>query len=345
MFNEKTMECPYCGSTAGVQIQEDFSYCFAECPVCGRYEFQSFPEIIGGDVRDEIAAYLFYTGKLEKHTDYRFFNFIGSKEYFDKIFEKYPWCHHVTLEEVNSFYPHTFSERITRILLGVAKKSDYFGDVVEYTHAQVLSAMFVRRFGMDGRSLDDVVRNEQLRQIIKYLEGNKFIETGGNYDKVKIIMLPDGWKRVDDLQIDIKNNKNVFVSMAFNNGTKKTREALREGIIKAGYSPEFIDEIIHNKQIVPEMFRLIRESRFLILEITDPNYGAYYEAGYALGLGKEVIICCKAEVFSKQYETEEEKRYQKYLKPHFDIAQKQILVWEDYNDLTKKLTEWIKAIV
>ena len=132
--------------------------------------------------------------------------------------------------------------------------------------------------------------------------------------------------------------------MAFNDGTKETREAIRAGVEKAGFSTEFIDEIVHNHQIVPEMFRLIRECRFLILEISDPNYGAYYEAGYALGLGKEVIICCNNEVFRKEYDTEEEKKYAKYLRPHFDIAQKQILIWTDYDDLSKKLCEWIKAL-
>ena len=45
----------------------------------------------------------------------------------------------------------------------------------------------------------------------------------------------------------------------------------------------------------------------LILEINEPNYGAYYEAGYALELGKEVIITCNAEVFSHKYGSEEEK--------------------------------------
>lgn len=345
MSNEKTIECPYCGSMANAYIQENFTYYFVECPICGRYEFQSFPSIIGEDMRDEIASFLFYTGRLEKHEDRRFFNFIGSKECFEETFIKNPWAYYVTMEEVNAFYPHSFSERISKILLGIAQKSDFFGAVVVLTHEEAISAMFVKRYGKTGKALEDYVRLEQLRQIVKYLEDNKFIEFGGTYDNLKITLLPDGWKRVDELQVDIKNNKNVFVSMAFNEGTKDTREALREGIIKAGYSPEFIDEIIHNKQIVPEMFRLIRESRFLILEISDPNYGAYYEAGYALGLGKEVIICCKAEVFAKQYETEEEKKYQKYLKPHFDIAQKQILVWEDYADLTKKLAEWIKAII
>ena len=140
-----------------------------------------------------------------------------------------------------------------------------------------------------------------------------------------------------------KQNKDVFVSMSFADTTKSIREAIRIGIVNAGFSPDFMDEIIHNKQIVPEMFRMIRECRLLIMDISEPNYGAYYEAGYALGLGKEVIISCSSAVFSKQY-TEEEKRYEKYLKPHFDIAQKQILIWDDYNDLTKKLAEWIRAL-
>ena len=96
-----------------------------------------------------------------------------------------------------------------------------------------------------------------------------------------------------------------------------------------------------DKEIVPEMFRLIRECRFLIMDISDPNYGAYYEAGYALGFGKEIIITCSQEIYNKEYTTEEERRH---LKPHFDIAQKQILVWKDYNDLTKKLEQWIRAL-
>ena len=50
-------------------------------------------------------------------------------------------------------------------------------------------------------------------------------------------------------------------------------------------------------------------------------------------------------MFDKEFVTEEEKKYAKYLKPHFDIAQKQILVWDNYEDLTKKLEEWIKAII
>jgi len=33
------------------------------------------------------------------------------------------------------------------------------------------------------------------------------------------------------------------------------------------------------------------------MDVSFPNYGAYYEAGYAIGKGKQVIICCSAERF------------------------------------------------
>lgn len=342
---EKEINCLYCGTKSSSQSKDNSTYTFIECPACGRYECQVLPNILGKEMKDKIASYLYYTGVVEKHEDYRFFNLVGSKEYFKSIYEKYPWCHYVSLEEVKSFYPHSFSERVTKILLGFAKRSEFLGDVISFTKVELLSAFFVNRYDKQGNGLEEIKVNYQYEQIAKYLIDNKYVEISENTADIRVSLLPEGWKRIDELQLDESNNKNVFVSMAFNEGTEYTREAIREGIIIAGYSPEFIDEIIHNKQIVPEMFRLIRESRFLILDISDPNYGAYYEAGYALGLGKEVIICCKEEIFSKQYETDEERKYQKYLKPHFDIAQKQILLWEDYEDLKSKLSEWIKAII
>ena len=182
----------------------------------------------------------------------------------------------------------------------------------------------------------------QKEYILKFLINVGFLE---QYQKTSYILTPKALQRIYELQKMNSINKDVFVSMAFNDSTIETCEAIRAGVEKAGFCSKFIDEIIHNHQIMPEMFRLIRECQFLILEISDPNYGAYYEAGYALGLGKEVIICCKKEVFEKEYVTKEEKKYARYMKPHFDIAQKQILVWTDCPDLIKKLSEWIKALI
>ena len=95
-----------------------------------------------------------------------------------------------------------------------------------------------------------------------------------------------------------------------------------KAITDSGYSVKIIDEKEHNNQIVPEIFFEIEQSLFVVVDVTFPNYGAYYEAGYAQALGKEVIVCCRENEFNS-----------KDTRPHFDIAQKSMIVWKDEEDL------------
>ena len=41
----------------------------------------------------------------------------------------------------------------------------------------------------------------------------------------------------------------------------------------------------------------IRDSAFVIADLTHDNHGAYWEAGYAEGLGKPVVYICEREEF------------------------------------------------
>ena len=92
-----------------------------------------------------------------------------------------------------------------------------------------------------------------------------------------------------------------------------------------------MDEIEHNHQIVPEMLYEIRESRFVIAELTGHNNGAYFEAGYALGFGKEVIQVCNKEKFGED--------------GHFDVKQINTVLWENQDDLSARLDARIKATI
>lgn len=324
-------KCPYCGSNAEITASENLKN--VNCPACGEFKYEHFPALYGENIKNEIASFLCHKKLENPNKHYLLKNSAGESGDKDII---YP-----SVDEIRSFFPHKFADRISLILIALANKSDFFGDSIELPIEELESILFIKRFDEQGESLDSSKISSQYKQITEYLKENKYIDLEREPGKKeKVNLLADGWKRVDELQQSDLNNKNVFVSMAFNKGTEKTREAIKKGISDAGFSPEFIDEIVHNHQIVPEMFKLIRESRFLILEISDPNYGAYYEAGYALGKGKEVIICCNKEIFEG-----DSGEKSKYCKPHFDIAQKQILIWDDYTDLQKKLSEWIKAII
>ena len=331
----------FCGASAVFDNDNVHEIMNCDCPVCGHYILTlSFHSLLKNSSKEEtykLTCYLFHTKKERNYGMNSRIRFLGTKEEYNRF--SFPGEVHVTLENVDSWFPGTFNAKINMILLALADRTNTYGEQVVISSGEIISCCFVNRY-QDEKQIDYEKIKQQKDFYIDYLKHNNYL-----YLSQDITLTAEGWQRVDELQRDRSNNREVFVSMSFADSTKPIREAIRTGIVNAGFSPDFMDEIIHNQQIVPEMLRLIRECRLLVLDITDPNYGAYYEAGYALGLGKEVIITCSREKMNQKYETEEEKKYERYLKPHFDIAQKQILVWDDYKDLTVKLTAWIKELM
>lgn len=118
------------------------------------------------------------------------------------------------------------------------------------------------------------------------------------------------------------------MAMKFGNDTIPLREAIRKGITDAGYIAVFIDEVQHNDFITPELLKYIRDSKFIVVDLTHQNNGAYFEEGYAMGLGKQVIQLC-----------------QKDQRLHFDIAQKNTIMWGVEDDIPERLTNRIKATI
>ena len=139
-----------------------------------------------------------------------------------------------------------------------------------------------------------------------------------------------GWKKIEELTTEKSETNQAFIAMKFGEITKDIATAIKTAISTMGYIPYKMDEREHNNQIIPEMFYEISKSKMLITDVTVPNLGAYYEAGYAQALGKEVIVCCKSTETGKA---------------HFDISQKNMILWNDYDELVRKLSKRIEATV
>ncbi len=164
-------------------------------------------------------------------------------------------------------------------------------------------------------------------------------------DKLKQNITIEGYHLIED---EIKRNKTnkVFIAMKFHadkdNYIKSVQDSCRE------VKPELEANIVsphHNKFIVDKIINEIRESKFVIADFTpdlNKDYtseneylkyktdGSYFEAGYAFGLGKEVIYTVKKDAL-------------KYL--HFDIMQINFIIWENYDDLKEQLIDRIKASI
>lgn len=323
--------CCFCGEICSAvkqgYLETSVRY---NCKVCGNYVTPDLFDVNHYCNKDMIASYLFYNC-----------NFSLNHRNRDKFFvlttndNKDNYTNHnyikVTPEIIEAFYPKTFSERIDKILLCIAKASSYIGDSVKLTYGEMHSACFVTRYDELGNTLLDQQIASQISAIVKYLKDNEYLSCSGGPEGFIIQLLPDGWKRVDELQRDISKGKDVFIAMSYDKEMNDVEDAIKSAVATCEYNPIILKDLEYNHQIVPEMLHQIRQAKFVIAELTNHNNGAYYEAGYALALGKQVIHLCKKSSFGED--------------GHFDVKQINTILWNDTEDLKDKLIKRINATI
>ena len=333
-----TEACPLCR----VQMKFPATYYgdqLCSCPNCGEYIYNSTYVLRLGKEsnkhkKNKLLHFLFHN-----NTNGRV-KFIGTNEAYEKFLENKPDkpIQLVDFDTVENWYPKTFTEKIDNILLYLGCKSKYMGESV-IINLDELSSLFLMATELGTKewnkeflfTFNYLIRNEMIISSITTEQLSHVLPNLGMNKKLGLTLSAKAWERIYELQKTQSNNKNVFVAMKFGKETEELREKLKEGIREAGYEPIIMDGVEHNHQIVPEMLYQIKNSKFIIAELSHHNNGAYYEAGYALGLGKEVIHICKRRELTSGL--------------HFDVAQVNTIVYDDIEELPAKIVKRIKATI
>lgn len=320
-------KCPICGELNCEiwvkDIHDPFYY--YDCKNCGGFfvpdahrTIYDYEGVKNKFNLQHLQSYLFYHKSHLRPV-------ICEKEYFNKhITDEFVQIYNITPEMVESWYPKNFAEKIDLIVLKLGELSTYDGDYVKVF--DLANKLFFLSPNKSKNIADGCDKTVQIQYIVDYLEKENYLADEGNGF---FQLTHKALERIYELQKNQTNNKNVFVAMKFGEETKELREKIKEGLKE--FNVRIMDEIEHNHQIVPEMLYEIRNSRFVIAELSHHNNGAYYEAGYALGLGKEVIhICDKKELKSGL---------------HFDVAQVNTIVYDSIDEIPEKLKKRIEATI
>ena len=100
----------------------------------------------------------------------------------------YPFSAFLSMEEVDAFYPMTFSDRIDKILLAISKRTSYVGDTVAYSVNEMTSLLFVNRYGDDNQPLENHQIECQRSHLANYLRERKFANiTYDNQSKLYLV--------------------------------------------------------------------------------------------------------------------------------------------------------------
>lgn len=171
-------------------------------------------------------------------------------------------------------------------------------------------------------------------QIIQFLL-EKNILSGGTYSsQCEVAVTLEGWERYDQLKQSHSEGPIAFMAMPFGQPALDVayRDCFRPAVSQCGFELRRLDEKPPAGLIDDRLRVEIRRSRFLIVDLTNGNYGAYWEAGFAEGLGKKVIYVCEAGYFS-QHGT------------HFDTSHQHTIIWDSSNleDAAARLKDTIRA--
>ncbi len=339
-MEEKKSKCPACGTMATCYPEYETLMAYYQCPVCGKFEFK-YPTEETKINRNHLASYLFYNRfDIDDLAEARYHTLLPREkcDQYRKEFDEGTGDQglpvHMDAELVESWYPKTFAERIDKILLYLGNHTPHIGQGISCSFDELASLLFVDRWeykeSWQLREYEDY--SDEIDFVIDYLTDQEYVISYDTYDDQEnrqpgLALKPKGYARIDELQKNTSHGRDVLVAMSFRD-TEKQREAIRAGITQSGYHAVFIDEVQHNGLITPELLKHIRDSKFVVADLTYENNGAYFEEGYAMGLGKPVIQLCKKDT-----------------KLHFDIAQKNTIIWETEDDIPERLCNRIKATI
>lgn len=177
-----------------------------------------------------------------------------------------------------------------------------------------------------------------------------------------------GYQKLREIQKSNKESRQCFVAMWFsdemNDVYEKAIKPAIEFIEKGDTKPRFesikIDNVHHINDINDEIVAQIRRSRFMVCDLSGYRGGVYFEAGFAYGLGLEVIYTCRKDWTKEEILKDEKGKEIKSLIDskganinvikegiHFDLAHRNRIEWDMANldDFKKKLEDRIKAVI
>ena len=177
-----------------------------------------------------------------------------------------------------------------------------------------------------------------------------------------------GYQRLRDIQKPNRTSRQCFIAMwftpemddVFTKAIKPAIEFVEPGEKAPRYQAVKIDNVEHVNDINDEIIAQIRRSRFVVCDLTGYRGGVYFEAGFAYGLGLEVIYTCRKDWTKEETLTDHSGNQVTALVDstgteivvkkegvHFDLAHRNRIEWEvdKLEEFKTKLANRIKAVI
>lgn len=301
------MKCPIC-NLAEPHVrntsQEDLE--IIECPRCGTFSITGTAAVVAANSAPDFKISAWIRGHVEA----------GSA---------IPAISTSTLTSVSETLPHyKVSEKQLMLLRAIEQKTAYAGKAV----AIVPEFDFTLCWCSTKEEMQFLIQALIDRRLLRSADIFRNPEELFVYD---LVITPTGWSYLDEHDRPSVLTNQVFVAMSFAQEVRSAWEkGIRPALTKAHFSPYRIDSAPHIDRIDSKIVAEIKNSRFLVADVTFQRPGVYFEAGFAIGLGLPVFWSVRADDLKNV---------------HFDTRQYNHIVWTTEAELADRLYDFVSAIV
>lgn len=307
-MTDKLKQCPVC-KLDNQQVLAEGDYgdkVTYDCKRCGRYTLSRTAEAIVR--RENKSAEL--SGWLRER------NILGID---------IPMLKSELMEEVISALPNYGPlEKQNKLLKAIELLTDYPGKEVVLIPEYEVSLAWAKN-------------EKEFAYYVKSLMDRGFLEIN-NADRrtlsdplYPMVITASGWEHLENDQSNLASKTQAFIAMSFDKILLPVYEnAIAPAIESTGYRPYRVDAIPHLDRIDAKIVAEIKNSRFVVADVTQQKAGVYYEAGFAHGFGIPVIWCVRHDDLNNV---------------HFDTRQYNHILWETEGELKEKLRDFILATI
>ena len=348
-------KCYFCGGSNISEINEtpysqDSSYLRYKCKKCGFVGLYTKSDIFD-------IPYEHRINDLFKDGGKKVLSSILRNEYEDNPNISKGKIDYLSIGDLNKMYESykvkDSIELINNALLRLDKRTNYVGEQITLNIHDDYPLFYCLDAG-------------HMIPFFRLIHDSKLIIMHINSVLLDINITYNGYNKLAELKAK-GEGKQCFVAMWFNDDMKiaydtikKAVEYIEEGQDKSKYEAFRIDNKAHNNNINNEIIAEIRRSKFMVCDLTGYRGGVYFEAGFAYGLGLQVIYTCRKDWATEQklhdkngYPIEtllDENGKEISIKKegvHFDLAHTMRIEWEPdkLDQFQEVLTQQIRATI
>ena len=273
-MSEALTNCPICDFPGIKQFPRNDDTYFMQCGRCGEYKISW--ELLKGfvDVKDKISEVGYILSGLSRE--------------LNETGNKYPTFTVKNLEADLKHYliPNTKSieEKVKKFLQRVREKTEYFGEEIKLGDIETVVPLAYAKNSDELIALFTLMIEKKMAKI-----GVVKNENDDGKRTVKITLSADGWDLTNSLEDKNKESDRGFIAVWFYDSMNENINAAEEAISESGFHPVCIRDEHFSERIMDKALGEIRRSRFVIVDLTGNRGSVFFEAGFAHGLGIEII--------------------------------------------------------